>query len=218
VALVLSAAVAAQGTYQVGVLPAFNFNHRLQDGWSYNLKLESRQRLQRGTFGGDADRAYEYVLTDISLLAAKKVGLSSRIAGGYLVRVREGALTHRAIQQFTVVQRMEGFRLAHRVVTDQTFAEVESPVLRLRYRLSSEIPLNGESVDPGEFYLKINTEVLNNWQSSDYDLELRLVPVLGYDITDGNKIEAGLDYRVNDFLDGGSRNSFWLGINWFIEI
>lgn len=202
----------------MGLLPAFNFNHTLQDGWSYNIKLESRQRLQRGTFGDDADRTYEYVLTDVSLLAAKKVGLSTRVAGGYLARFREGALTHRAIQQFTVVQRMERFRLAHRVVTDQTFSVLESPVFRLRYRLSSEIPLNGESVDPGEFYLKVNTEALNNWQSSDYDLELRLVPVLGYDITDGNKIEAGLDYRVNDFLDGGSRNSFWLCINWFIEL
>lgn len=208
----------AQSTYQVGGLPSINLNYKLKNEWSSNFKIESRQLLQRGTFNGDSDKSYDYVLTDFSLIAAKKVGLNSRISVGYLFRFRDGNATHRLIQQYTVTQRLPGFRLAHRVVTDQTFSPTSVTEYRLRYRLATEIPLNGQSADPKEFYLKISNEYLNSVQNSDYDLEIRLVPLLGYAITEQHKIEVGLDYRVNSFLHQYARHSFWTSINWFIEI
>jgi hypothetical protein len=52
-------------------------------------------------------------------------------------------------------------------------------------------------------------------QDSQYDLELRLLPFLGYEIAVGNNIEIGLDYRINGFTLGETRNRFFLGINWF---
>jgi len=210
--------VSAQSTYQFGALPSLNLNRKLKNDWSINTKIESRQLLQSGEFNGSADKSYKYVLTDISLISAKKVGLNSRIAGGYLIRVREGELVHRFIQQYIIVQRLNGFRLAHRFLGDQTFSKNENPEFRFRYRITSEIPLNGEAVDPGEFYLKINNEYLNSFQDADYDLEIRLVPLLGYDINNNNKIELGLDYRVNSFLNNNSRHSFWISFNFFIEI
>jgi hypothetical protein len=107
--------------------------------------------------------------------------------------------------------------LAHRFVTDQTFSPLEAPVFRLRYRLTSEIPLNGESVDPGELYLRINNEYLNSVQGGEYDLEIRLVPLLGYEINNRFKVESGLDYRVNSFLASKTRHSYWMTINFFVE-
>lgn len=210
--------VYAQSTYQMGLLPSLNLNSKLKNDWSINTKIESRQLLQSGVFNVDIDKEYQYVLTDFSLVLAKKVGLNSRIAAGFLLRFEEGELIQRFIQQYAIVQRMSGFRLAHRFVSDQTFSESEKPELRLRYRITSEMPLNGESVDPGEFYLKINHEYLNSFQGSQYDLEIRLIPFIGYDLNDHFKIETGLDYRVDSFLDNNTRHSFWLSMNFFIEI
>lgn len=208
----------AQSTYLIGGLPSININKKLKNDWYLNTKIESRQLLQSGDFNGNIYEQYKYGLTDLSFITAKKVGLNSRIAGGYLVRFEDGELSHRLIQQYIIVQKMSGYRLAHRFLSDQTFSNRENPEFRIRYRITSEIPLNGASVDPGEFYLKINNEYLNSLQGSEYDLEIRLVPLLGYDFTDFFKVETGLDYRVNSFLNNNTRHSFWMVLSFFIEI
>lgn len=199
-------------------MPSINLNYKFKKNWSANFKIESRQLLQRGEFNGDPDKSYEYVLTDYSMLTAKKIGLNSRLSGGYLFRWRERQSIHRLIQQFTIIQRLATLRLAHRVVTDQTFSDADDPEFRLRYRLATEIPLNGQSADPKELYIKINNEYLNSLQSGEYDLEIRLVPLLGYAATEKQKVEVGLDYRVNSFLDKNARHSFWVSLNWFVDI
>jgi hypothetical protein len=215
--LAIPVGVFAQSTYQLGILPAVNFNKQLKKDWSFNARIESRQLFLRGEKRGLAEKDYNYVLTDVSVIAAKKVGLNSRIAGGYLIRFEEGDLFHRFIQQYTLVQKLSGFRLAHRLVSDQTISKIESPEIRFRYRITAEIPLNGQSLDVKEFYLKLNHEYLNSFQASQYDFEVRLVPLLGYDIARHFKIETGIDYRVNGFLNNRTRHSYWFPINLFID-
>lgn len=210
--------VSAQSTYQFGVLPSLNLNKKIKNDWFLNTKLESRLLCQQSEFNGVTDKKYNYVLTDLSLISAKKVALNSRIAVGYLIRLKDGDFIHRFIQHYVVVQKMPGWRLAHRIMADQTFSKIEKPDIRLRYRITSEIPLNGETVDPGELYLKLNNEYVNNLQAKEYDLEIRFIPLLGYDIIDNFKIETGLDYRVNSFLNNNPRHSYWITFNFFIEI
>lgn len=146
------------------------------------------------------------------------MGLNSRIGSGYLLRVEGSEIYHRFLQQYIIVQKMSRFRLAHRFLADQTISESERPQFRLRYRLTSEIPLNGEAVDPKEFYVKLNNEYVNSLQASEYDLEVRFIPLLGYGFTESLKMEAGLDYRVNSFLQNTTRNSYWMTLNLFIEL
>jgi hypothetical protein len=208
----------AQSTYQVGGLPSLNFNIKLKNGWSLNSKAESRQRFKIGIIGGEARTEYDYILTDLSFIAAKKVGLNSRLAGGYMIRFANGALYHRFIQQYIIVQQLPGLRLSHRISGDETFYQGSSPEFRLRYRISTEIPFNGEAVDPGEFYFKISNEYLNSWQADEYDLEIRAIPLLGFDFTDNFKAETGLDYRISSFLNGNTKQIFWVALNFFLEI
>lgn len=210
--------VLSQSTYQWGILPSLNVNSKLKKDWSLNTKLESRQIFQSGEVNGEVEGNYKYVQTDLSLIAAKKVGLNSRVGGGYLVRLKEGELFHRFIQQYNVVQKLSGFRLAHRFVTDQTFSAREKPEFRVRYRVSSEIPLNGESVDPGEWYFKLNNEYLYSTQASESNLEIRVVPLLGYDISENLKWETGLDYRASSVLKTNKQHSYWVTLNFYIEI
>ena len=208
----------AQNAFQIGALPSINLNSKLKHGWSLNTRVESRQLFQQREPDEAVARKYEYVLTDFSFIAAKKVGLNSRIAGGYLIRFEADEIFHRFIQQYVVVQKLSGFRLAHRFLSDQTYSQRENPEFRIRYRVTSEIPLNGESVDPGEFYLKINHEYINSLQAKEYDLEMRLVPLLGYDLSNRYKLEAGLDYRVSSFLRNETSHRYWVALNFFVEI
>ncbi|WP_299888699.1 DUF2490 domain-containing protein [uncultured Lacinutrix sp.] len=208
----------AQGKYQIGTLPTLNINKKLENNWQINFKSEFRQLFKEGSFGKNNTGEYIYVHTDAAFIASKKVGLNNKLAGGFLLRFKNKDVIKRAIQQFTIITRYNSFRLGQRFASDQTFKKNESIEWRLRYRLTLDFPLNGQAIDKNEWYLKVNNEYLNKFISEKYDLEIRLTPVLGYVFTDNNKLEFGLDYRLNDFLDNPSRQRFWLALNWYIII
>lgn len=202
---------AQEGNFRFGSLPSFNFNKKLENGYKVNMKLESRQELYR-------DNAFNttYDRTDLSLVLSKRVGLSSILAGGYLMRFDNGSVIHRLIQQFTFVNENR-IRLAHRIVFDQTFAESRSTQYRLRFRLAALFPLSGDSIDPTEFYIKLQNELLNIYQDT-YDIELRTMAFLGYKFNDGSKLELGLDNRFGSFVSSPVQSRTWLALAWYLAI
>ena len=211
--------VVAQDAYRAGYLPGLNLNQKLSDNWAMNYKIEGRAVAIRGTFQDSGPYQFDYSLTDISMIGSRKLGLYDKIAAGFLLRVRDEAPRHRLIQQYTLVKRYTAWRLAQRFASDQTFGAGEDFTFRLRYRLSSDFALNGQSVDPHEFYIKINHEYLIEFEGGSKDLEIRLVPNLGYLVSERNKIEFGLDYRLNQLWLGiPRRHTFWIALNWFITI
>jgi len=200
-------------------LPAINFNKGINELYSLNLKIESREQFWAGAAGSDQPFDHEHLLTDFTLIGSRKVGLSEKVNFGYLFRLRDGEVVHRTIQQFTFISRLRAFNLGHRLVTDQTFAPGESTAFRLRYRLSAEFPLDGDKADPGEFYVKLNNELLQSWQQSNKPLlEYRFSPFLGYFLDQTHKLEIGLDYRNQSILLEPTRHSYWLSINWFFRL
>lgn len=203
------AIICAQNSYQFGILPSINLLKKFPGNWTTNFKVESRQSLY------NQELKYDYLLTDVSLVVTKRIAANITVGGGYLMRAEEDTFKNRAIQQISFSKKYTGFRMAHRIMTDQTFEKDENPELRFRYRISSEIPLEGQSIDLNEFYLKINNEYLNSWQSDDYDMEIRLVGLFGYSISPLNDLEMGIDYRLDSFINGNSRNRMWLSINFF---
>lgn len=209
---------AAQATYQIGLLPTVNLNHGWQDRWSVNYKVETRQLFRQGTFGGESVGGPTHLLTDQSVILGRKVGLHGRLAAGFLYRLQEGANAYRFTQQYSVTQPLSGYRLAHRVVSDQTLSDDEPTVFRLRYRAVAEVPLNGRSADTKEFYFKGGAEILQSGQRADYELEIRLIPMIGYAVSNNQRIEAGLDHRTERFLEGDVRHSFWWSVNWFLDL
>lgn len=216
----------AQSSYRVGTMPSVNFNYGLKNNWALHFKAESRILFQSGQFGTASSDGFNYLLSDISVIASKKTGLNTNLAGGYLIRITDTETIHRAIQQLSIVNKYSSFRLAHRFSADQSFNRdaqekysFKNIEFRLRYRIATEFPLNGQSVDAREFYLKVNNEYLYSWQGSDDDFEIRFVPLLGFNFADNSKLEIGPDYRIDSFLNGDPpRNSFWLSLNWFFRI
>lgn len=208
--------ICAQTQIRAGFLPSVNYNQKINKLYEVNFRLESRHFVFENNSFQSNHFNYEYSLTDVSALMARKVGLNSKLVVGFLARTEPNAVSVRSIQQFIFQSKINNFRVAHRIVTDQTFSPKESPEFRLRYRLSAEIPLSGIKVDAKEFYFKFNTEALNGVQNKVYDLELRAVPNLGYVINERHKIELGLDNRFVSFIDNQTRITSWIIINWFL--
>ena len=123
----------------------------------------------------------------------------------------------RTIQQYILGGKFIELRLAHRFAADQTFRAEGFPQFRLRYRLALEIPLNGRSVDPQEWYLKLSNEYLHLWQQQGNRWEIRWVPLLGHTFARNNKVEFGIDYRLSSPFSELGNHSFWINVNWYVK-
>jgi hypothetical protein len=42
--------------------------------------------------------------------------------------------------------------------------------------------------------------------------------MVGYEISRSNKLEIGIDYRLNKLLFDRIRNVFWLSVSWYLRI
>ncbi len=211
-----STAIFPQKQVRAGFLPSINYNHKLNNYWDVNFRYESRHFVFEDNPSQGSVFKYSNPLTDVSVLVGRKAGLNSKFVIGFLTRLELDAIAYRTVQQFLFQTKINNFRVVHRIAADQTFSSNESTESRLRYRLSAEIPLSGEKLDVKEYYLKFNAEALNSLQNGFYDLELRVVPNIGYVVNDRHKIELGLDNRFVSFIDNKSRFTSWVTINWFL--
>lgn len=181
------------------------------------MKVEARLRIWNGVSGESIIRKTELLLSDYALSVSRKTGLNNSVSGGYMLRLRDGVLYHRLSQQFTLIGQLSVARLAHRFLADETFSTGKPPEFRVRYRLTGEIPLQGASLDPGEWYVKPGAELIAVLSGGEFEPEVRALPLVGYEITDNNKLEAGVDYRVSSFTGGNSRSSYWFSLNWYLR-
>lgn len=207
-----------QTFYRAGAIPSIKLSKDLQKNWAVNLAWESRHVLLRGIYGDEMNTGYDYLLSDLSLLASKKAGFRSTFAAGYLLRITEEFLIHRSIQQFTIITKPGAYRISHRFAADQSFSAAIAPEYRFRYRITMEFPLSGAEIDQREFYIKAGNEYLLSLQGGDVDLEIRLAPLLGFKVTDRNKIEAGVDYRMDALFNKIIRTSYWFSVGWYVKI
>lgn len=215
--LILITALSIYCNAQGGLLPSININKKLKRNWTVNFKAESRIINNSDLTDEGLLFIPQHNLTDISVITAKKTGFNTRAAAGYLLRVRNNSIQNRFIQQFFILHQKAGIRLAQRIATDQTFSAEQKPEIRLRYRIVAEIPLSGQTVNAKEFYLKIGNEFLNSYRTS-YNLEMRAVPVIGFELNNKNKIETGVDYRISNLINKTPQQQTWFCINWFIEL
>lgn len=206
----------AQNEYKLGLLTQINTDISFEKKWKLNAKLENRQIFYEGVTGTPMNLKYEYERSDIELVLTKKLNSIHTVGIGYLGRLKEnGDVIHRFIQQYVLVQKAGNLRLAHRFRTDQTFGKNEDFRFRLRYRISTDKALEGQTIDEKEFYLKFSNEYLGSLKKHDVNLEVRGLASLGYNINDSNKIEAGLDYRMEDMLSEVKTHLGWLNISWY---
>lgn len=196
---------------EIGLIPQVNTNFKITDSWKVNTKMEGRQLFfQNPSPAGYNENEFERL--DLEFVASKRLARQDAVGLGYLIRRSNSSFTHRFIQQYSITQKLPASRLAHRFRTDQTLEKNESLQFRLRYRISWEKPLNGQSADPREFYLKLNNEYLGILQNAEANLEIRGLASIGYNISSRNQIEGGIDYRLEELADARPVDKLFLNI------
>lgn len=213
-------AFAQDNVFYSGFFPEAAVTGSVSDQVQLTFKVES----QHGSYDArqtEGERwEYFHDRTDLQGFVALKVNPFWKVSGGYQYRLEggNGVNTHRSIQQVAYVQRLRRTRLGHRLRADQTYHPTEATEFRLRYRPSLEIPLSGESLDPGEFYLLLSNEVIYSFQEGDSEMENRLVSSLGHYFGKQAKLEAGLDYRTDRYIAEGFRQRLWLKVGAYVNI
>lgn len=199
-----------------GIMPQINTDFNIGEFLKVNTKLENRFILYQNPLGERGERR-EYERADLEIVLSGSNGMLRNFGAGYLVRRNDldGSYSHRSIQQYSAAQSLGILLLAHRFRTDQTFEKEEAVQYRVRYRLSMELPLDGQRVDPREYYVKFNNEYLGALQNRRGDLEIRLLSALGYNHTEEDQIEIGLDYRAENVIRGDTENLLWLTVGWY---
>lgn len=217
--LLASFSVQSQSVTNLGTIPKLNIKKKFDNLWSINLEFAPRIELAEGRSLSTLENSGFYTLTDITTVVSRTVGVSNSIGAGYLVRIEEDQSTaHRFIQQYVLIDYKGTHRIAHRFRTDQTFRQGSIPTYRLRYRISSDIALQGQTVDPKEFYFKVSNEYLGVFRNQANDLEIRLTPTLGYNLKNKSKVEIGLDYRIDAFIDSHPDHRYWIQIGYYLSI
>lgn len=202
-----------------GFFPEMAISHNISDNYAVTLKVES----QHGQFYDDESRETDYSYfhdrTDLQGFLSRKLGTFVKVAVGYQYRLEEtDPNNHRSIQQIAVIQRLFGLRLGHRLRLDQTFFENEKNQYRIRYRLSSEIPLQGTNLDVSEYYFITSDEIIYGVQADEDDLENRFTVAIGNLVSKKIKVELGLDYRTDRIIKAGNRQRIWLKFGAFLTI
>jgi hypothetical protein len=213
-------ALSQENVVYTGIFPEAALTSSVSDRVQLTFKVESQHRGydNRATEGERWE--YFHYRTDLQGFVAPSLNPFWKVSGGYQYRLEggDGANTHRSIQQIAYVQRLMRSRLGHRLRTDQTYHPGEATELRARYRLSLEIPLVGQSLDPGEFYLLLSGEVIYGYQGGDSEIENRLVGSLGHYFSKQAKLEVGPDYRTDRYLAPGFRTRLWLKVGGYFSL
>ncbi len=209
--------VKGQHRLQTGWLPQANYTRTINSLYTYTLRGETRFGFHDYLKGTPEPMDPQWLLTDLNALMLRKINQEHSFTLGYLIRFQPGTELHRIIFQYFYVESYRNFRAAHRFIADRGLEHREMPVTRFRYRLSLEKPLDGEQVDPGEAYLKLNNEYLMAIQNGHLNHEYRLTLAMGYLFSKEQRMEITLEERINALEKPRHRKQFWLGMAWYYQ-
>lgn len=198
-----------------GFFPEAAITKKFKNDQKILFKIEHQDILYNNSGDQRDELQYSHYRTDLMSFYDINLNPSKSIAFGVFYRIQDGANANRLIQQFASVNRLRGMKLAHRFRTDQTFTKDEPVEIRLRYRIASEVPLSGSTLDPGEHYLIISNEPIFSLQGGEFEIENRLAFSIGKLITSSQKLEWGLDFRTDKFIQEGFRTRLWAKVGYF---
>lgn len=212
--LIIANATAQENqTFFTGIFPEISLTKKISDVNKLNFKIENQRVLFDNR--DKENPQFTHYRTDLMMFFDHSIRPGVSMALGIFHRFQENENSNRIIQQFAVLQRMRNLRINHRFRTDQTFTRNDDLELRMRYRISGEIPLQGKIVDPKEFYLVISEELIFSYKGGDFEIENRVALALGKLYNSREKLEWGVDYRTDGFIQDGFRTRLWGKISYF---
>lgn len=220
---------AGQSVQLYGVYPAALIKGDLGDRLGFSIGASSEVNAIGRTID---NREFPAEVLNVNTEAAVSFDAHPNInlAAGFLFRINgpftDGSTELRPWQQVTAISRLGVVRLRNRarleqrlLPTDET--EMRRADLRLRYRLSGDMPLEGERLDAREFYLNVSTEAMFTLTRARviFFRETRSYVGVGYRFASGQRLEPGLEFRARRInADGDRRHFLFLRLTWITHL
>lgn len=141
-----------------------------------------------------------------SVFVNRRVTVRTTLSGGYLLRIgtpleATQRIEHRPSVTLAHTASVGIRQVSHRVRLEARIRD-SGTVYRTRYRLSMRSPLQGERLDPGEYYLLIQQESLGTFSENPFSYENRLSAHVGLLLMNRQRVEVGLQHRAEDIWGG----------------
>lgn len=191
----------AQNTPSIRWEPAISFTKKIDSRWSYNMSLSGRQRF---TDFGQGERNLKTDRWEIKSFGTYTLFGSKKLSLGYMYRTvdpfePQSGWEHRITQQFAFITTFGGYRLGNKFRIEQRIRS-SNYLTRVRYAISNDFPLQGESLDAKEFYLIGGNELVYAFNSLGDELENRFSLGIGRLIQGGQKIQFSVASRYSDLI------------------
>jgi len=176
--------------------------------WKLNTSI-----VQRTTsFSEDENENLQFSYLEINQIINRKINPWINVALGYKYRSNYPVdeltfFEHRITQQLGWTHFEQRARLVSRFRVEQRISN-EDFAQRHRYRLSLDLPLSGEKLDPKEFYLSVSNEIL--WQVGQNESEWsdRIGASIGYVLSKSARLELSFIHRMEDFTNTTDHTPF----------
>ena len=179
--------------------PATSINYMVAPGYQHNFSLTNRSYAYRDNQWDLSGRQL-----DLAHFSTWKFVDNQSVGFGLQYRFRKWFEPDRGnelrlTQQFNYTRKPFATRFGQRLRAEQRIFKSRT-IHRFRYRFALDRPLMGEKLDVGEPYLVATGEILlsvGNAQIPQWDHRLGFNA--GWLITSGTKLQAGIEYRMEDF-------------------
>ncbi len=219
----------SQDVQLYGLLPAVLVKKNVNERTDFALGLSSEMNtISKST----PTHNFPAQVLNFNLETLLSINLNPNVnlAGGFLFRLRNPLndlnTELRPWQQLTTIHRIEQFRIRNRFRAEQRWVAAGDRGnydfdLRLRYRISTDFPLEGTRLDNREFYLNLSlaAHLTPTAHRPFYFWECRANAGLGYKISDFHRLEPALELRSRRMDEAGNRRNFlFLRITWIVEV
>ncbi len=118
---------------------------------------------------------------------------------------------NRFAQQISASQNIQKYRLRERLMLEQRVFP-DGTEHRWRFRLAADYPLNGEKLDPGEWYLNHQAALLiEPFEAAVFpNREQRFYTGMGTRFGNGSRLEIGLEVRLSRVPAEGYYDRRWV--------
>ena len=183
--------------------PGIAVNYKVAPRYEHNFSLTKR------TFTYN-DSDVQFNIRQLDLVHFSKFNLLDNQSLGFGLQYRfrkvfepDSGNELRLTQQYNITFRPRIIRFGHRLRSEQRIFK-QRTIHRFRYRFALDRPLVGEKLDIGEPYIVGTLESLLSvarGESPQYDQRVALN--VGWLVSQKSKIQAGLEYRREDFTAAG---------------
>lgn len=183
-----------------------SLNFKNETRWSYNFEVTNRNYLPiKNSLKADH--------VELTHFTTYQSGFYGNLSLGLRYRSRELFDEQRndeirLTQQYAYAKSYNQYRLGHRVRVEERFFSKET-AYRLRYRLGLDFPLQGLTLDEGEFYSALSIETLYTLNAQESpEFNQRLMATIGTKLNSALKIQLSLEYRKEDYTSEASNRVF----------